>query len=442
MKFIQKKDWILIFLGVLPALFFAWTLFHNASNTPWLDDFEVAPMTLFNWIHEPNWSNRWALLWSPNNEHRVVMLKALIVLNYYLFGQLSIKWIIWQTHLYLIPLYLLIWKSLPKENRLTVFIPSLFLFLNFQYFLSSYWMIASAQHNLVIGFGGISMFLLTRPTKSNFIGALFFALLACISNSDGMFFIIIGSLVLFLQHRMRELYVWASVFALMLFLIFWSYPSMGYHERGLSYFFQHPLASVQGFFVFMGGGFDFWYRELSQFRLLQTGLIGFCLMFVIAVASYYFLFQSARKEQLNKWRSGDFVNPNILFISAMLGFCLMNALVISILRSSWGEFVYLIGNYKIYPTLAMLFIYLLALHVWKFVGVYRYFFIGFSFIFWSISILNSFEDVTKRKESLTSEYQKLMNGKGGLGFTDEQQAKFGVVKAMKYFESKHMYHAD
>ena len=442
MKFTQKRNWLLFIIGVFPAIFFVWSLYQNTSNTPWLDDFEVAPIALFNWIHEPNWTNRWALLWSPNNEHRVVILKALVVLNYYVFGHLSIKWIIWQTHLYLIPFYLLIWKSLPKENRFAVFIPTLFLFLNFQYFLSTYWMIASAQHNLVICFGGISMFLLTRPTPSHFIWALFFALLASISNSDGMFFIIIGSLVLFLQHKIRELYIWASVFVLALFLIFWSYPSMGYHERGLSYFFQHPFVSVQGFFVFMGGGFDFWYRDVSQFRLLQTGLFGFCLMFIIALAGYYFLFQSTWKVQLHKWRSGDLVNSNILFISAMLGFCLMNALAISILRSSWGEFVYLIGNYKIYPTLAMLFVYLLALHVWKSVSVYRYLILFLSIIFWSFSLKNSFQEVQNRKVTLAVEYQKLMNGKGGLGFTDVQQATFGVVKAMNYFESKHMYDAD
>ena len=217
---------------------------------------------------------------------------------------------------------------------------------------------------------------------------------------------------------------------------------MGYHERGLSYFFQHPFVSVQGFFVFMGGGFDFWYNDVSQFRLWQTGLFGCCLVFIIALAGYYFLFQSTWKVQLHKWRSGDLVNSNILFISAMLGFCLMNALAISILRSSWGEFVYLIGNYKIYPTLAMVFVYLLALHVWKSVSIYRYLILFLSIIFWSFSLKNSFQEVRNRKVTLAVEYQKLMNGKGGLGFTDAQQATFGVVNAMKYFESKHMYDAD
>jgi hypothetical protein len=120
----------------------------------------------------------------------------------------------------------------------------------------------------------------------------------------------------------------------------------------------------------------------------------------------------------------------------------MNALAISIMRSSSGEFVYLIGNYKIYPTLALLFVYLLALHVWKSFGVYRYLFVCLSFVFWSFSIWNSFTDVAKRRVTLAAEYQKLMNGKGGLGFTDAQQAKFGIVKTMKYFESKQMYDAD
>ncbi len=442
MKFTQKRNWLLFIIGIFPVIFFVWSLYQNASNAPWLDDFEVAPIALFNWIHEPNWANRLSILWSPNNDHRVVLLKVLVVLNYYLFGQLSIKWIIWQTHLYLIPLYILIWKSLPKENRLLMFIPALFLFLNFQYFLSSYWMIAAAQHNLVIGFGSLSMFLLTRPTRINFTAALFFGLLASISNSDGMFFIIIGSLVLFLQYRLQHLFVWVLVFVSMLFMIFWNYPSMSYHERGLSYFFQHPLESVQGFFVFMGGGFDFWYRDLSLFRLFQAGVMGSLILALFLFTIYFHVSQTTIQELYLKWKSKQLVNINILFISSILVFCIMNALAISILRSSAGSFVYLSGNYKIYPTLALLFIYLFSLNAFRIFSSYRYFIVCLSFLFWSFSIWNSYQDVSARKPMLSISYQKLMKREGGLGFTDEQQANFGVVKAMKYFESKHMYHAD
>ncbi len=157
---------------------------------------------------------------------------------------------------------------------------------------------------------------------------------------------------------------------------------------------------------------------------------------------YFHVSQTTIQELYLKWKSKQLVNINILFISSILVFCIMNALAISILRSSAGSFVYLSGNYKIYPTLALLFIYLFSLNAFRIFSSCRYFIVCLSFLFWSFSIWNSYQDVSARKPMLSISYQKLMKREGGLGFTDEQQAKFGVVKAMKYFESKHMYHAD
>jgi hypothetical protein len=117
----------------------------------------------------------------------------------------------------------------------------------------------------------------------------------------------------------------------------------------------------------------------------------------------------------------------------------MNAGAISILRSSWGEFVYLIGNYKIYPTLALVFVYLLVLLTWKpssmLVGLISI----FSIIFWGFSIANSLEDVRQRKILLQKERVLFRKGEVGLGFTAQQQKDFGIDKIMRFFESKGIY---
>jgi hypothetical protein len=413
-----------------------------AVNIPWLDDFEVGPLMLFNWLHEADFQRKMALLWAPNNEHRVVTLKLLALVNYYVFGQMNIKWMIWQSHLYLIPLFGLIWRIIPKENRLLYFIPIPFLYLNFQYYLSSFWMIAAVQHNLVIGFGAISMYLLGKSNTRRFAFALLFTLLACLSNSDGLFFIAIGALVLFLQYRFRELLIWLGLLISVIFMFFWKYPSMSYHETGMAYFKLHPLESVQGFFVFMGGGFDFWYREQSMLRLFETTLLGVILVGIIVWILAQYIAQQGFKEILVRWRAQTLTQAPMLFVFSMLVFCLMNAAAISILRSSFGEFVFLIGNYKIYPTLALVFVYLLVLLSWKPDSVRMGGVLIFSIVFWVASIGNSWGDVSRRKQMLLHDYASIRDGGIGLGFTAEQQSRFGVDKILKYFETKGIYDAD
>ena len=442
MRLVENLLFRYVLIGV-PLLVFSGCLIYYTVNVPWLDDFEVGPLMLFRWLHVGDFQQKMALLWAPNNEHRVVTLKLLALVNYYVFGQMNIQWMIWQSHLYLIPLFALIWRIIPKENRLLYFIPIPLLYLNFQYYLSSFWMIAAVQHNLVIGFGAISMYLLGKSTTARrFTFALLFTLLASLSNSDGLFFIAIGALVLLLQYRFRDLLIWLGLLISVIFMFFWKYPSMSYHETGMAYFKLHPIASVQGFFVFMGGGFDFWYRDQTTFRLLETAFFGLILVGLVVWILAQFIAKQGLKEILVHWRTQTLTQAPVLFVFSMLVFCMMNAAAISILRSSFGEFVYLIGNYKIYPTLALVFVYLLVLLSWKPVSGRMGGVLIFSIVFWVASLWNSWADVQERKRMLKRDYASIRAGGGGLGFTAEQQAKFGVDKVLTFFEANGKYHAD
>ncbi len=440
MKFMINK--FTISLICLPFIVFFGCLVFYSVNVPWLDDFEVAPITLFRWLQESDLGEKIAIIWQPNNEHRVVTLKLLVLFNYYIFGQLNFKWMIWQSHLYLLPLFYLIWKSLPKENRLVLFIPIPFLYLNFQYFLSTYWMIASVQHNLVIGFGGISMYLLAKSNQKQLWLAILFTMLSCLSNSDGLFFIPIGAMILLIQYRLKELFMWTVFLSTAILMFFWKYPSMNYHENGLQFFSQHPLKSLQGFFVFMGGGFDFWYREQSLFRIMVTALVGVGLLVVVGLAFLKYIRKYTYFQMIKLWKDGTLASSQELFPISMFLFCLINALVISVLRSSFGDFVYLISNYKIYPTLALIFVYMIAVFSWKKVKQGNLIIIMASIVFWAASIANSLSDVQSRSISLRKDSEKVRKGGDGLGFSAAQQEMLGIQEAMHYLESNGIYHAD
>ena len=88
----------------IPLAIFIYCLIAYTINLPWLDDFEVGPYTLQQWLKTSDIEKKMNLIWVPNNEHRVITLKLLVLFNYYVFDQFNIQWMIWQSHLYLIPL--------------------------------------------------------------------------------------------------------------------------------------------------------------------------------------------------------------------------------------------------------------------------------------------------------------------------------------------------
>jgi hypothetical protein len=432
----QRKNIYFIFLSGIPILLFAACLYQFTINAPWLDDFEVGSMTLKNWLATEDLTQRFDLIWAPNNEHRVVILKLLVLFNYYILGQFNIQWMIWESHLYLIPLFYLSFQVLPNENRWLNFATLAFIYLSFQYTLSSYWMIAAVQHNSVIGFGLISTYLLAK--NKLFIIAILCALLAALSNSDGLFFIPIGAFLLCLQYRWKELIIWICMLTGLICLFFLKYPSMNYHAYAFQFFLENPLKSFFGFFIFLGGFMDFFKEKSIPLRLYTTGIFGLALVFTWISFLYRFI-KVHSSELLKNWKNGNLVSPTDLFILSGILFCLTNALMISVLRSVFGDYVYLIGNYRIYASLACLFTCLLAFQQTIPIRT-KYISLFISICYWGISAYTYIPGIIATKQRLSQSYIDFHSNKGGLGFTAEQVSQFKLAETLRDFEKEGIYH--
>lgn len=432
----QRKNIYLFIISGIPILLFFACLHQFSINAPWLDDFEVGPMTLKNWLETEDLGKRFDLIWAPNNEHRVVILKLLVLANYYLWGQFNIQWMIWESHLYLIPLFYFAFQVLPKDHRRLSFLVLVFTYLSFQYTLSSYWMIAAVQHHSVIGFGLISTYLLAK--NKFFFYAILCALLASLSNSDGLFFIPIGAFLLCLQYRWKELILWISVLAGLICLFFLKYPSMNYHAYAFQFFLENPLKSFFGFFIFLGGYMDFFKEQAIPIRLYTTGIFGLALVFIWLTFLYRF-FKLPTSDLVKNWKNGNLVKPRDLFILSGILFCITNALMISVLRSVFGDYVYLIGNYRIYASLACLFTCLLAFQQTISVRI-KYLTLMVSICYWAISAYTYIPSVIANKQRLTQSYIDFSTNKGGLGFTAKQVSQFGLAKTLEEFEKQGIYH--
>jgi hypothetical protein len=423
-------------ISFIPLAIFIYCLIAYTINLPWLDDFEVGPYTLQQWLKTTDIEKKMDLIWVPNNEHRVIILKLLVLFNYYVFGQINIQWMIWQSHLYLIPLLYLIFKVLPEENRWISFAVINLIYLSFQYSLASYWMIAAVQHNTVIGFGLISMFLLS---KNKYLGlSIFFTFLACLSNSDGLFFIPIGTVILLLQFNLKKIIIWLLILTSLIYILFKNYPSWNYHANAFQFFIENPSKSFFGFFYFLGGYADFFNNNTLPIRLYTTGLFGLILVLFWGKLLYEFS-KGSTQMKLKSWKNGTLLNSNVLFTLSGILFCLTNALAISVLRSEFGEYAYLIGNYRIYPVLAIAFtclMYFQQTHSYR-----KMLFISLmAIIFWGFSFKTYIPEIINRKKYMMQSYLDFKSNKDGLGFTAKQIEKYKITEILNTFEKKGIYH--
>ena len=420
----------------IPLAIFIYCLIAYTINLPWLDDFEVGPYTLQQWLKTTEIEKKMNLIWVPNNEHRVITLKLLVLFNYYVFDQFNIQWMIWQSHLYLIPLLYFIFKVLPEENRWLSFAIINLTYLSFQYTLASYWMIAAVQHNAVIGFGLISMYLLSKNKYFGF--SIFFTFLACLSNSDGLFFIPIGTFLLLIQFNLKKTITWLILLTSLIYILFQNYPSWNYHTNAIQFFFENPSKSFFGFFYFLGGYADFFKNNSIPIRLYTTGIFG--LFLVLFWAKLLFDFSKGSTQiKLKSWKNGTLLNSNVLFILSGLLFCLTNALAISILRSEFGGYAYLIGNYRIYSVLALAFtilMYFQRIHSYK-----KLILISFMAIFfWGFSFYTYLPEIINRKKFLIQSYSDFKSNKDGLGFSAKQIEKYKITEILNEFAKKGIYH--
>jgi hypothetical protein len=213
---------------------------------------------------------------------------------------------------------------------------------------------------------------------------------------------------------------------------------MNYHAYAFQFFLENPSKSFFGFFVFIGGFMDFFKESNIPIRLYVTAGFGLTIVGIWLKYVYQFCLGSI-SDKLENWRKGKLLRANNLFILSGILFCFTNALMISVLRAVFGDYVYLIGNYRIYAALGFLFTTLLTFQQPNAIRK-TYLILMVSIGYWGFSSLTYIPEVIANKQRLTQSYMEFNSNKGGLGFTAEQVSKFKLAETLQEFEKKGIYH--
>lgn len=428
----------------VPVVLWVAVVLYYSVNLPWYDDFDPFPDFLHKWITSDSLPERLTLLFQPNNEHRMVVGKLATLGYYWVTGHLNFTFLHIGAALFTLGTLAVFWQAFKRSDLSAwYFLPVPFLLFQLQYHLIFLWAICGWQHEPVVFFVVLSMFLLSGK---RFTGALLAGVCATYAMSSGIFVWPAGVAVLLLRSQYKQLTAWIAVGALAVGFYFYGMSAQG-NESSFAFFAKYPHLSVLGFFAFLGGLFDFFPEKDIVVRSALPVLMAFIAMIWVVVWLW---------RQLTPWLARTFglfkndpapleteraVNLNA-FLLGILSFLLVEALVIGLLRPRFGFFVMIVSNYKIYPALFLTVTYLSFIVSTQNQNLRKRALQGGALvvlIIWGISICTYLPVISeRRKYYMVNGYNQEHNG-FGLGHVPYSEGARYVDNVMKYLVKTGVY---
>nr|WP_295930880.1 hypothetical protein [uncultured Dyadobacter sp.] len=426
------KKPLAVLVMALPVLVWIAAILYYSVNLPWYDDFDPFPDFLHKWITSNALPEKLKLLFQPNNEHRMVIGKLVTVIYYWVTGHLNFTFLHIAGACFTLGTLAIFWRAF-RRTKLSAwyFLPVPFLLFQLQYHLIFLWAICGLQHQPVVFFVCLSMFLLSG---NRFAGALLAAVCATYAMSSGIFVWPAGVMILLLRSQYKHLIGWLLIGAMAVGLYFYGMSAQG-NESSFAFFVKYPHLSVLGFFAFLGGLFDLLPEKSIVVRSALPVVMAFFVMIWVVIWLY---------RQLVPWFQRTFGQSKVpaagrmsdaeAFLLGILTFLLVEALVIGLLRPRFGFNVMIVSNYKIYPALFLAVAYLSfivstqheharqrALKLAAFIGI----------IIWGVSIYTYLPVITERRKYYTvNGYNQEHNG-FGLGHVPYSEGARYVDNLMK-----------
>jgi hypothetical protein len=423
---------------LVPILLWVFVILYYSINLPWYDDFDPFPDFLHKWITDTTFSDRLELLFQPNNEHRMVIGKLVTLTYYWITGQLNFTFLHVAGACFTLGTLAIFWQSF-KKSRLDwwYFLPVPFLLFQLQYHLVFLWAICSLQHQCVVFFVSLSMFLLSR---NKFSGAVLAAICATYAMSNGIFVWPAGVVVLLLNFRYKQLAFWCLAAVLAVGFYFYGLSAQG-NESSIAFFIKYPHLSVLGFFAFLGGLFDFFPEKTIVIRSALPVLMGFLVMIWIVIWLWRQVtpwlsqtFSWPKKIADNNSNAGKEVKAFQIFLLGILTFLLVNALIIGLLRPRFGFFVMIVSNYKMYPALFLIIAYLSFLASTSRKSLQHRVFqfsLAIGILIWGISIYSYLPAISERHKYLMVNGYNQEHNAFGLGHVPFSKSAAYVDDLMK-----------
>ncbi|GAB3639425.1 hypothetical protein [Spirosoma arcticum] len=339
--------WVLLLLPIAGFFMYFFTLRYNV---PWLDDYENIPYFLDRFLTAPTFGGKMTALLRPNNEHRVVYARLVVLGQYFLTGKLNFANLMLWGNLGLVLIFVLLYRALHWHERVSAralvgLLPVPLLLFTAQSYIMTFTAIFSLQYLAIITLVLLTLFVLVTDRPLHLGLALGLGLLSTFSMGNGLLLWPAGAGMLFVQRRWLALGIWLGVGALGVYLYFRGYPVQQGNAEGFAYVMNHPLETLAGFLVYAGSVFDLFPALPQRFRYYLPFAAGL----IVVTGLAYWLIQTLISAVKNA-RSRQPVSPSRFeaFVFGCLLFLLANIALIAFFRLRFDFGMSLTISYRIY----------------------------------------------------------------------------------------------
>lgn len=329
-------------LFIAPMVVFFVYFFALRYNIPWFDEFENIPYFLNRFLTAPSFSERVAALLRPNNEHRVLYARLVVLGQYYLTGGLNFGNLMLWGNAGLVLMTVLMYRALRRHagdtrQALVGTLPVPLLLFTAQSYLMTFTAIFTLQYLSIIMLVMLTFFVLATDRPRAFGIALGLGVLSTFSMGNGLLLWPAGVGMLVVQRRWAALGMWVVVGAVSSYLYFLGYPVQQGNAEGFSYVLRHPFQTLAGFIIFAGSTFDLFPAILTEQRMILPFGAGM----VVLMGLGYWLVQTLLRSP--KWLT--FFEA---FAFGCVLFLLANIALIAFFRLRFSFALALHGSYRIY----------------------------------------------------------------------------------------------
>jgi len=331
---------------LIPVVLYLGVWDYYAINIPKWDDHPLKQF-IFDFSHATNWSQRITALFKQHNEHRIVLTRLVTWTDFWIFGSLNYRHLMFVGNVLLIGL-LPLWHIILKKNKKPLFalLPVPFLWLSLAQWENMYWGMAAVQNFGVVTLALWTIYLCASSKNLLFALSIPLAVLTVFTSPNGLFVLPIGALLLFLTGNRQRLALWVITSAAAIFFFFRGYIQPTSNPDSKASFVQ----LIKGYMAFLGS-FAESFPVLDHFRVcVFMGSVLFLVAVSVASTTLFRIMRnkySAKSEKLTD-----------LFCLGTILFILGTALVIVYGRAGFGLDTLVSSKYKIYSVLLLITAYL------------------------------------------------------------------------------------
>lgn len=377
---------------IVPFVVFCLFLGYFAVNIPQGDDFELVLHFLTKYKEENGgFLKKLSLITDQFVEHRLFYTRFIVLLQYWMSGNVSFYLIILIGNLSLVGIFIICWQQLRFLNYPTYFLLpiSLLLFQPCYSYDGVLWPAATLAYNSVSFFAILTIHWVSTQNAQHFKLAIISAAFCTYTFGNGFLILGIVALILVFQKRWKELLFWGGLTVIISIFYFTGYETLANRNKPFHNLTQHFEFIVINLLVFLGGALNWselWPKSLSSSDLpsIVAGA------FILIVFGY--LIVSFLKPFTNASKAKNTLDASQLrlqyFLIGSLSFFILTGLLLCLSRVDKDTILMHINRYRVHSVVALAISYIYFIPFLQKRISYNALFVGGAFGFWILSFFH------------------------------------------------------